>query len=314
MKKKMFNEVHGEGYLYEHSLERKKSKKGVDYIGGTVSIATDEECTNIIKFEFPYVVPVYAKSGKPNATHKLFENILNTPSCSVMSGGKEKAIKLRIDSAIDLNEWYDNNEGKLISNMRNSGGFVNNTQKLNDKEDKRNTFKVDILISGLFRKEANEETNEPEKATVKGAIFDFANNLLPISLTVYNPNAISYFESLEPSSSKPVFTTVWGNIVSQEIVRKVETENAFGDTLVEERTSSKREYVITGASSVPYEWDSEDTITANELKEAMSNREIHLAEVKKNAEEYAKQKANATPSVLETAAAPVANNNSEFVF
>ena len=315
MKKKMFNEVHGEGYLYEHNLEKKTSKKGVDYIRGTISLATDEQCTNIVKFEFPYVVPTYAKSGKPNATHKILENIMNTANCTVMSGGKEKALKLKIDSAIDLNEWYDLNQNELISNMRNSGGFVNNIQKLNDKEDKRNTFKTDILITGIFRKEANEETNEPEKATIKGAIFDFANNLLPISLTVYNPNAISYFEGLEPSSSKPVFTTVWGNIVSQEIVKKYETENAFGETLIEERTSSKREYVINGASTVPYEWDSEDTITANELKEAMSNREIHLAEVKKNAEEYAAQKDAGAPSILSnTAASAVPAGNSEFVF
>lgn len=312
MKKKMFNEIHGEGYLYEHTLERKTSKKGVDYIGGTLSIATDNECTNIIKFEFPYVVPTYAKSGKPNATHKLLDNIINTPTCSIMSGGKENAIKLRIDSAIDLNEWYDRNSGELISNMRNSGGFVNNTQKLNDDENKRNTFKTDILITAVFRKEPNEETNEPEKAVIKGGIFDFMNNLLPVDFVVYNPKAIDYFENLEPSTSKPVFTTVWGNIVSQEIVKKIETENAFGETLIEERSSSKREYVINGASTVPYEWDSEETITANELKEAMSNREIHLAEIKKNAEEYAKQKEAGTPSVLDVA--PAAQKNESFVF
>ncbi len=229
-----------------------------------------------------------------------------------MSGGKENAIKLRIDSAIDLNEWYDRNSGELISNMRNSGGFVNNTQKLNDDENKRNTFKTDILITAVFRKEPNEETNEPEKAVIKGGIFDFMNNLLPVDFVVYNPKAIDYFENLEPSTSKPVFTTVWGNIVSQEIVKKIETENAFGETLIEERSSSKREYVINGASTVPYEWDSEETITANELKEAMSNREIHLAEIKKNAEEYAKQKEAGTPSVLDVA--PAAQKNESFVF
>lgn len=311
MKKKMINQVHGEGYLYEHTLAHKTSKKNVNYIGGTISIATDEECTNIIKFEFPYVVPTYAKSGKPNPNYKLLDNIINGTANSVMSGGKETALKLRIDSAIELNEWYDNN-GDLVSNMRNSGGFVNTTQKFIEDEAKRNTFKTDILITGIFRKEVNEETGEPEKAVVKGAIFDFTNSLLPISLTVYKPSAMEYFESLEPSATKPVPTTVWGNINSQEIVRKFETENAFGETLIEERTSSKREYVITGASSVPYEWDTEDFITATELKEAMSNREIHLAEIKKNQEEYSKQ--SGTPSVLETTAVNASAKKEEFVF
>ena len=301
--KKIVNEIHGEGYLYEHTLSKKTSKKGVDYIGGSLSIATDEECTNIIKFEFPYVVPVYAKSGKPNATYKLFENIINNANCTVMSGGKDSAIKLRVDSSIALNEWYDN-EDKLVSNMRNEGGFVNNAQKLNDDINKRNTFKTDILISGVFRKEADEENGVPEKAVIKGATFNFTGALLPISFTVYNPSAIDYFENLEPSTSKPVFTKVWGNIVSQEIIKKIETENAFGDTLVEDRTSTRREYVITGASSVPYEWDSEDTITASELKEAMAAREVHLAEIKKGQEERAAAKAgDVAPAVNVSASA-----------
>lgn len=308
--KKIVNEIHGEGYLYEHTLSKKTSKKGVDYIGGSLSIATDEECTNIIKFEFPYVVPVYAKSGKPNATYKLFENIINNANCSVMAGGKEKAVKLRVDSSVALNEWYDN-EGNLVSNMRNEGGFVNNAQKLNDDVNKRNTFKTDLLITGVFRKDADEENGVPEKAIIKGATFNFAGALLPISYTVYNPSAISYFENLDPSTSKPVFTKVWGNIVSQEIIKKIETENAFGDTLIEDRTSTRREYVITGASSVPYEWDSEDTITANELKEAMSAREIHLAEVKKGQEERAAAK---TADVVTPTVSPVVANGAEFNF
>lgn len=313
--KKMINQVHGEGYLYEHNLEKKTSKKGVDYIGGTISLATDENCTNIVKFEMVYVVPTYAKSGKPNPTYKVLENIINSKDNTIMSGNKDNALKLRIDSSIELNEWYDKNTGELISNMRNSGGFVNTAPSLNTDETKRNTFKTDILITGIFRKEANEETGEPEKATVKGAIFNFTNALLPISFTVYNPNAIDYFEKLEPSASKPIPTTVWGNIVSQEIVKTFETESAFGETLIEERTSSKREYVINGAKSEIFEWDSEDFITATELKECMSAREIHLAEIKKNAEEYAKQQSNpATPSNNNVVSAAKASTNSEFVF
>ena len=53
MKKKLINECHIEGYLYEHALENKVSgdtskNPGTPFISGTVSIATDNEMTNIV--------------------------------------------------------------------------------------------------------------------------------------------------------------------------------------------------------------------------------------------------------------------------
>ena len=50
---KMKNETHIEGYLYEHNLEKKlsgpKSKNpGTEFISGSISIATDEACLNVV--------------------------------------------------------------------------------------------------------------------------------------------------------------------------------------------------------------------------------------------------------------------------
>lgn len=53
MKKVMTNNAHIEGYLYEHSLEKKVSgaqskNPGTEFINGTISIATDDEMLNIV--------------------------------------------------------------------------------------------------------------------------------------------------------------------------------------------------------------------------------------------------------------------------
>lgn len=129
------------------------------------------------------------------------------------------------------------------------------------------------------------------------------NCSLPVSYAVYNPEAIAYFEGLEPSTSEPVFTKVWGDICSQEFITTVETKSAFGESLVEERKTTKKAYVVTGASSDCYDWDSEDTILASEVKAAMSNRELHLAEVKKNYEDYQASKGAAAPAKANNVAA-----------
>lgn len=310
MKRNIVNEIHAEGYLYEHELEKKVSKKGVEYIGGTISLATDEECSNIVKFYFTYVTPTFSKSGSSNPNYKILENIINSGTTqTVMGAGKENSLKIRMNSTIALNEFYDKDDN-LVSQVRNEGGFINIINAFSDDSTLKNIFKADVLITSIFDKEADEEKNIEEHSIIKGAIFNnYTKALLPISFSVYNPNAINYFKNFEPSSSNPIFTKIWGQIVSKEFVTKTETESAFGEKLIEERRSTRKEYVITGAQGEIYDWDSEDTILASEVKEAMSQRELHLAEIKKRQEEY---KNSATAPASSTAAAPVAAGDFKF--
>ena len=316
MKNNMINQVHTEGYLYEHKIEKKTAAKtGQEYFKGTVSIATDENCSNIVTYEFIYVTPTYAKSGKENRNYKVLENIFASGKTkTVMAAGKENALKLKIDGSIGVNDFYSDKDQTLVAVVRNEASFANVVSYLNEDEKKRNTFKTDFLITGVYRKEADPEKSLPERANVKGAIFnDFSKTLIPVTFSVYNPSAISYFESLDASSSNPVFTQVAGSIQAQEIVSVTETEGAFGESLVEERRSTRKEYVITWAKGETYEWDNEETLTANELKEMMSKRELHLAEVKQNYDEYQKTKAaNATGAATTTQSPAVGAGNFNF--
>ena len=297
MKQNLVNEVHGEGYLYEYDLKvRHSDKNNTDFISGKISLATDEDCQNIVEYHFVYVTPVYSKSGKQNPNFGLLKNIIDSgKNKTVMGAGKENALKLRVDGTVGLNDFWSARDEQIVSVIRNEASFINQATNLNQDLRKRNTFKTDFVITGTFRKEADEEKSIPEHLVVKGATFNsFSKALLPVSYVVYNPSAIDYFESLEIDASHPAFTKVWGSICSQEFVTKIETKSAFGEDLVEERTTTRKEYVITGAQSDCYEWDSEDTLLASELKQAMSNRELHLAEVKKNFDDYQASKGAAS--------------------
>lgn len=294
MKSRMINQTHIEGVLYESKLELKESgpnskAPGTKFISGTIDIATDNDCINIVPVHFTYVTERTAK-GTANATYSVLMNIVDKKYGSIMENGKENAVKLRIDSALNLNEFYTTdratNEEVLISAKRNEGGFVHVTDQLADKETDRNTFKCDILITNVSVKEADEERNLPEKAIIKGAIFDFRNALLPVEFSAIDPGAIAYFEGLDASSQNPTFTTVWGNQVSETIVRKIVTESAFGEDSVREVKNTRKDFVIIGASREPYVWDDAETITANELKEAIANRETYLATMKQRQDEY----------------------------
>ena len=311
MKSAMINKTHIEGLLYEHSLELKVSgpnakNPGTEYITGTVSVATDDACLNVVSVHFTYVTATTSKGGT-NATFVALKNIISGAVKSVMKDGKDVAGKLRIDSAIGLNEFYTDRNGKeeLVSAKRNEGGFVHIVDTLVDDEKARNTFECDIIITGAVRNEANIEKQIPEKVIVKGAIFDFRKSLLPIEFSATNPGAMNYFEGLGATSKEPVFTKIWGRQVAETIVKTITEESAFGDASVREVKNTRRDFVITGAAKEPYIWDDESTITIKELNEAIAARETYLATVKQRNDEYkASKAAGATTNI----AAPTASS------
>lgn len=301
MKKSFNNSVHIEGYVYEHKLEEKVSgpnskTPGTPFISGTLNIATDDQMLNIVQVHFTYVTAVTSK-GAPNATYNVLKAIVDGRIGNVMENGAENAGRVRIDTAIALNEWYNNRaEGNpLVSVRRNEGGFVHQlgmNEILNDNVDARATFSVDMLITKATRKEADTEKNTPERMTLNGYIFDFRKQLLPVEFTVLNPGAMDYFENQEISEKHPFFTWLQGKQVSQTVVKKTTETSAFGDAIVKETRSSYRDFIVTWATDSPYDWDDEATLLATELQDMQSQRQVYLADVKKRQDEYQAQKNN----------------------
>lgn len=297
--KSMINRTHIEGSLYQHDLELKvtgenSKNPGTEFISGNVEIATDNEGLNIVPVHFTYVTALTSK-GKPNATYNVLKAIIDGTHGSVMKDGKDGAAKFRIDSAIGLNEFYADRNGteELVSVKRNEGGFVHVVADVNEDEKVRNTFELDMIITGTRIIEADPERELPEKLVVKGATFNFRNDLLPIELSVVNPHAINYFESLDASNSNPIFTKVKGRQISETVVKKIEEESAFGESSIREVRNTRKDFVITWAQKEPYVWDDEQTITAAELKNCMSARETALAAMKARQDEYKASKAGA---------------------
>ena len=299
---KVKNETHIEGILYEHALEAKvtgpnSKAPGTNFISGTISIATDDAMTNIVPVHFTYATEKTSKGGV-NATYSLLQNIIDGVVGTYMQDGPDKAAKLRVDSAIGLNEFYTDRNGKeeLVSVKTNEGGFVHTTNVLAEKETDRNTFKCDMVITQVTHIDADDERKTPEKAIIKGVVFNFRNEILPVEFTATNAGAMAYFEDLGATASNPVFTKVWGRQVSEVIKREIREESAFGEDSVREVQSTRKDFVITGAAKEPYEWDSEDTILASELTTAIANRETYLATMKQRRDEYKASKGQATPA------------------
>ena len=318
--RKTVNKERIEGRLYDISqltlktVQNSESEHfGQEFIGGSIDIATDDDCLNIVTVRFTFVQATY-KSGKPNNSFGVLKNLIENGK-TVLTDGKDEASLVRIDASLGLNDFYTqrNGEDTLVSAKTNMGSFANVISKLSD-EDARNTFECDMLINGTRYVEADPERNISEDyLVVKGAVFDFRNSILPVEFVVRNKGGIKYFESLEASPQNLVFTKVWGKINSETIVDRREEESAFGEPAVKEYSRTIREWVITGTSKpdAVYEvGDSENGITADEIKKAMADREVYLAGVKKRADDY--QASKSSGSAATSAAAPAAQGGFTF--
>lgn len=292
--KKCINKVTIEGYLYQHSLAVKTVQNqasenfGKEFINGTIDIATDEAGLNVIPVRFTYVTPTTAK-GAVNKTYNVLKSIIDGAPTWI-ENGKDGALKVKCDTAFALNDFYAQ-DGSLVSQTVQEGGFVSIVNELGPEE-ARNTFSVDFLITNVAHIEADEEKNIAEDyCTVRGAAFNFRNALLPMTFFVRNPQGMAYFEDLDVTNREPVFIKVWGKVINRTVSVKRVEESAFGEAAVTSYDRKIKEWLITGVAKEAYDFGDENIITAEEITKAMQDREIYLADVKKQQDDYKASKA-----------------------
>ena len=316
--RKAINTERIEGRVYQHSLAIKTVQNqtsanfGKEFISGDIEVAVDEAGLNVIPVHFTYVTAT-TNAGGENKTFTALKRI-HDGGKTWITDGKDEALKVRIDTAIALNDFYTQDD-QLVSVKKNEGGFVTIVSELGP-ENERNTFTADMLITGVSRIEANPEKNiDNDYVVVKGAIFNFRNDLLPTEFFVKNEDGMKHFEDLGVTGAEPVYTKVWGRINCGTIANEVKEESAFGESSVRTYERKIREWVITGTAKVPYEFGDEKVLTADEVTKAIQNREVMLAETKKRSEEYRANKGSeAAAPVAATTAKPTNTKVGSFSF
>lgn len=311
--KKAINQEHIEGRIYQHDLAIKtvqnqsSANYGKEFITGNLDIAVDEEGLNVLTVHFTYVTEA-TKNGGKNSTYTALAKIINEGKAWI-TDGKDAATKVKVDTALALNDFWTA-DGTQVSTKVNEGGFVTIVGDLCDPAE-RNTFAVDMLITNITKKEADGENITEPYVTLRGAIFNFRNDLLPMEFVVKSDVGMRYFESLDVSNANPVFTKVWGKINCVTVAVPRVEESAFGEAAVKVYERKTKEWVVTGTAKYPYDFGDESVLTAEELMKAMQNREIYLADRKKANEEYKASKAASAPA---TSAQVTANSGMSFDF
>ena len=306
--RKNTNSVTITGRIFEHDLglktvqNQQSSNFGKVFINGTLNIAVDDEGLNVIPVFFPYVTET-TSTGKTNVTFGVLEKIIDEDR-TWSKVGKDQAMIVKVDTSIGVNDFYGR-DNQLVSAQRAEGGFVSEVKSMPaDNSGKLNDFTVDMVITKAIRVEPDPERNiDEEYMTIRGAAFNFRNDLLPIELTLRNPKGMDYLESAEISSKSPLYTKVWGRVNCTTVKTKVVEESAWGDAKVTYSEKKRREWLLTGLKGVPYDFGEEGVLTVEEFAKAQQNRELYLADVKRKADEYQMSKASQTTAPISFAAA-----------
>lgn len=312
--KKTINRAEISGRVYDKSgLEIKTVKNqasenfGKPFIGGKLDIAVDEDGINVVTVYYTYVAPT-TKAGGVNKTYTVLEKIVNEGK-TWLSDGKDDATKIKLTPSFAANDFISRND-ELIESTRLEGGFAEFIDALPEKEIERSTFVTDMVINNVAENEGNEERNIPPYTTVKGCVFNFRGEMIPVEYRTRNEGAINYFQSLDASPSNPVFTQVKGIVNSIKTKVEVVEESAFGEASVSYRERNLKENIVTWAKPETYEFG--EDITEDELKKAIQDRQTHLADVKKADEEYKASKAAAPAASATTATSSVAAGGFNF--
>lgn len=282
MKSNFENAVDIRGWVFNHNLAKKVSRKGVEYIGGNINVATDADAINVVPVNFMYVTATF-KNGNPNTTYQFLEQLINENNTYEANG--RSATKVRISGDVECNDFVTR-EGEMASPKRIRGGFVHpETGDIAAVGCAK--FKTDMLIEGYQEVEVENGDNY---GRLRGYVFNFRNEFIPVDYTIRMPGGMNYFDKADISVKDPMLTKVWGNIVCTTIENRTETESAFGAPTVNITTRTLRAWDIEGASVEPMEFGDESTMTAVDVAKGKADREQHLAEVRANHDEYQRSK------------------------
>lgn len=290
-----------EGRLYQKNLEVKTVKNqsspnfGKSFIQGTIDVATDEACMNVIQIHYSYVAE-FNKSGTENRTYKDLKRILESGK-TVVDDGASAATKVRCTPSAALNDFFPKDATEVVSTPRHEGGFVSIVNELKPEGIDRNKFTFDALVTNVVHVDADPEKNINEDyAQIRCAIFAYGNKILPYTLVIRNPEGMKWFENLGATPSTPVYLNLWGQIINRSINTTVEVASAFGGPAVDTVVRRVREWEVTGAKPTPYDFGDPNVLTAEDVQNMLAERNIYLEEQKKRSQEYYNNNTSAVPT------------------
>lgn len=275
------NKVRVVGIAQESTLEKKSFNDKVtgqpyNCISGDITIKTGEDETHVVS----YFAKELTSKGELNKNYKALTTIMNeiVTVADVAQGLTEgEPSKLICQGELGLNE-YKGNDGEVKSFPKINGKFSPTRHKDGEFVTEA-TFDIEGIVKSV-RPEIINEDEETGRLKIDLYVPLFKGVVIPLSFITdetVNQTGIDYLtENFTPRSS----VNIYGRMVnkSKKIERVVEA--GFGQNKTEITYDRTREFAVNGGSLYEEGVHDKQVFNVSLLKEAIANRERHLATIK----------------------------------
>ena len=259
------NSVEVVGKLKSKQLEVKTSKKGNEYMSGSLVVAS------VIgdKINEQQIKVFIMKSSK---LFKGIETVMNEYK-SVEEVGSEEADRIRVTGELKLNEYYNNN-GNFVQFNEIKGVFFNRVEE--DVPDK-SIATIETVVEEFVDIVDNDGLPTGDK-TVKGFTVGWGNDVVELRNTIVRSDLAEAMQNLYVPGSTGQLTFQLNNYVEVEEPeeQEVDASHGFGSSEKVESNVAKK-YVnnieVIGGG-VPYFGTKE--YTEDEIQQAKQVRELKL--------------------------------------
>lgn len=272
------NEVTLVGVVQESTLEQKTFNKKdgsgtYEAISGNITLKTGEDETQVVS----YFAKQLTLDGKENQNFKALNTVMKdlVTLADIAQGLTEgEATRLECKGELGLNE-YRGQDGEIKSFPRINGRYSPRRFK-----DGKFVPKAEFDIEGIVKSVKPELYKGEETGRLKINLYVplYGGKIVPLQFVTNEGIKESDIDYLHDHFLPGASVNLNGKLVnkSKEITRTIEM--GFGDNKVETTYERTREFVVTGG--IVYEEGSENEkkiFDVSLLKEALANRERHLA-------------------------------------
>lgn len=285
------NEVSIEGILSEVNLKETTDKNGNPAICGEYKIRT----TNVIdgvshQVEIP--VRVYqskiTNNKKENPAYATAQKIMKD-YVSIAAGGEDKADAIRLperSTSLQENFFVSKTTGQMIYGAGIRASFANQINKAD--MDSGAKFKAIVVVGDLID-ELDKNDNETGRLILKGVIPTWGGKVDVIDFVASNRKVIDHIRN---SWHKGDTVMIGGVINFSSVVKETVSDegDSFGEPIVNKKTQTVREFVITGGHESPLT-EEEGAYSSDAIAEALQERQKRIEVKKNNASTSAPKKA-----------------------
>lgn len=278
MLKQADNKVCIEGILSEVDIKTGESKKdGKPYAMGEIKVKVTQDIngkTEVMEIPINMFATKETKKGGLNPAYenimKIKEEYISIASC----GNEDDASRIRIDRAeIGENAFWGNN-GVLVSRPRIRASFSTRIKK--DECQEKANFEAVIVIGNIKEEVRNDEPTG--RLIVKGILVQYGEKVDVVDFIVASNDAINHIQTYWNEGDT---VRIAGKVNFSSRTTHIEREVGFGDPIIEDRTISVKEFIITSGSQSAL--DDDLAYDSGEISEALKRRQALLNEQKENA-------------------------------